>query len=77
MFENKQINGYTYATRYIASWLKEGGQLHYRNDIDNFYNWLLSMELSEEDANHIRFLATNGKMELEYRAKMYLKNQTN
>lgn len=76
MFENKQINGYTYATRYIASWLREGGQLQYGEDIDNFYKWLLSTGLSKEDADHIKFLATNGKMELEYKAKMFLANRT-
>jgi hypothetical protein len=72
MFENTQINNYTYATRYIASWLREGGQLRYGNDIDKFYKWLLSMGLSKEDADHIKFLATNGKMELEYQARMFL-----
>ena len=77
MFENKQINGYTYATRFIASWLRSGGQLRYEKDYDNFYEWLLSLDLSKEDADDIKFLATNGKMELEYSAKMFLKNLNN
>lgn len=75
MFENKQINEYTYATRYIASWLREGGQLRTGKDVDDFYKWLLSTGISEDDANHIKFLATNGKMELEYQARMWLNNK--
>ena len=77
MFENKPINGYTYATRFIASWVREGGKLRTGKDIDNFYEWLLSLGLSKEDADNIKFLATNGKMELEYSAKMFLKNLNN
>ena len=77
MFENKPINGYTYATRFIASWVREGGKLRTGEDIDNFYEWLLSLGLSKEDADDIKFLATNGKMELEYSAKMFLKNLNN
>lgn len=72
MFENKQINGYTYATRFIASWLRSGGQLRYEKDYDNFYEWLLSLGLDKEDADHIKFLAMNGKMELEHEAKKFL-----
>ena len=72
MFENTQIDGYTYATRYIASWLREGGQLRYVKDYDNFHKWLLSLGLNKEDADHIKFLASNGKMELEYEARKFL-----
>ena len=72
MFENRQINGYTYATRFIASWLREGGKLQYGNDVDNFEKWLSSLGLKEEDITRIRFLATNGKMELETSARQFL-----
>ena len=72
MFKNRQINGYIYATRFIASWLREGGQLRTGEDVDDFYKWLLSTGISEDDANCIKFLATNGKMELEYQARMWL-----
>lgn len=75
-FENRQINGYVYETRYIASWLREGGQLRYGEDVDKFHRWLLSLGLSEEEADHIKFLATNGKMELEYRAKKFLNEES-
>jgi hypothetical protein len=72
MFKNRQINGYIYETRFIASWVRMGGQLQYGEDIDNFYDWLLSIDLSEEEANHIKFLATNGKLELENSARKFL-----
>ena len=72
MFENKAINGYIYATRFIASWLRAGGQLKDGSDIDDFNEWLLSLGLTEEDANHIKFLAENGKLELETSAKQFL-----
>lgn len=72
MYENRQINGYTHATRYIASWLKVGGQLRTGEDYDDFKEWLKSLELDERDVNHIYYLAINGKMELEYEAKMFL-----
>ena len=74
MFENIQIDGYIYATRYIASWLREGGQLRYNKDYINFYNWLIWLGLSKKDAGHIKFLAMNGKAELEYAAKEFLNN---
>lgn len=77
MFTNKQINGYIYATRFIASWVRKGGKLQYGKDIDNFYEWLLSLGLSKEDADDIKFLATNGKLELEISAKEFLENMNN
>ena len=73
MFENKQINGYTYATRFIASWLRSGGQLRYEKDYDNFYEWLLSLGLTSDEVWPIMYLATTGKMELEVHAKAFLK----
>lgn len=74
MFENRQINGYIYETRFIASWLRKGGQLRTRENYDNFYEWLLSLGLNQDDADHIKFLASNGKMELEDSARKFLKN---
>ena len=74
MFENKRING-THATRYIASWIRSGGKLRNGEDVDDFGDWLSSLGLSEEDVNDIRNIATNGKMELEHSAKMFLANK--
>ena len=72
MFTNKMINNYTYATRYIVSWIKMGGKLRYLDDVDKFYKWLLSTGMSEEEADHIKFLATNGKLELENSVNAFL-----
>ena len=77
MFENTIINGYTYATRSIASWGRKGGKLQYGKDIDNFYKWLLSLGLTKDDADHIKFLAENGKLELEISAQKFLKDLNN
>ena len=74
MFENRQINGYVQETRFIASWLREGGQLRTEEDYDNFYEWLLSLGLNQDDADRIKFLASNSKMELENSARKFLKN---
>jgi hypothetical protein len=74
MFENKQINGYIYATRFIMSWVRVGGQLGLHGEgVDEFREWLISLNLDETDIEHIVFLAMNGKMELEYSAKKFLK----
>lgn len=74
MFENKLING-IHTTRYIVSWLRMGGQLCTGGDIDDFNEWLLLLGLSEDDADYIKYLAMNGKLELETKAKMFLKNK--
>ena len=71
MFENKKFYD-IHATRYIVSWVKMGGMLRYGEDIDDFHNWLLSLGLTEDEANYIELLATNGKMELEVSAKKFL-----
>ena len=75
MFENKAINGYVYATRFIASWIKVGGQLRTGKDIKDFKDWLKSIgEISDDDIDHIVFLATNGRLELENHARRFLEN---
>lgn len=73
MFTNKQINGYTYATRYIMSWVRVGGQLGLHGEgVGEFRKWLTSMNLKDEDIEDIVFLATNGKLELESSAREFL-----
>lgn len=76
MFENKIING-IHSTRYIMSWVRKGGQLKYGKDIDDFYDWLLSLGLCADDADEIKFLATNGKLELENSARKFLNEHIN
>ena len=73
MFENKLING-IHKSRYIASWLKAGGTLYYGNDFDDFFTWLLSEGMTENEAHEIVFLAMNGKMELENSAKQFMED---
>ena len=72
MFKNKKIND-EYATRYIASWIRVGGQLYYGEDVDKFQNWLISMGLSDDDVCYITELARCGKLELEASARKFLK----
>lgn len=70
------IDGYIYATRFIASWVKVGGTLNKPGDLTKFEDWLKSLELSKEDIRCIKFLATNGKLELEEDAKRFLNENT-
>lgn len=72
MFENTMINGYIYATRFIASWIRVGGTLNKPGDLTKFVKWLESLGLKEEDIHRIKFLATNGKLELQENAKKFL-----
>ena len=71
-FENARIKG-VHASRYIMSYLREGGEANYR---DKFREWLksLPMELTEEEIDYIVGIYDNGKMELEMNAKRFLKN---
>ena len=71
-FDNAIIRG-THASRYIMSYLREGGEANYR---DKFRKWLksLPMELTEEEIDYIVGIYDNGKMELEFNAKSFLKN---
>lgn len=73
MFTNNKIKD-VHETRYIASWLKVGGELNTYQDIDNFRNWLLSLGLTEDEAYHVSNLATCGRIELEASARIFIKN---
>ena len=75
MFENKVINGYIYATRFIMSWVRSGGTFDkLGKGYNDFRGWLESLDLKTEDIEDIMFLAQNGKLELEESAKNYLKH---
>ena len=71
-FDNAIIKG-THASRYIMSYLREGGSPRYR---DKFREWLksLPMELTEEEIDHILEIYSMGKLEFEINAKSFLKN---
>ena len=74
MFENKLING-EYATRYIVSWVGMGGKLGRGKDLDDFAEWLKSIDVSADDIYHITLLATCGKFELERSAEKFIKQK--
>ena len=72
-FENFIVQDYTYASRFIASWLREGGNLRSGGDYKLFREWLVSIGVTPENAKRVSFLAENGKLELEEMAKRFLK----
>lgn len=66
-----------HVTRFIASWVREGGVLRTGGDYEDFEGWLRTLiidgePLSEDDVRHILHLTKNGKMELEYSARRFL-----
>lgn len=71
-FDNAIIKG-THASRYIMSYLREGGSPRYR---DKFREWLkaLPLELTNEEIDHILEIYSNGKLEFELNANHFLKN---
>lgn len=74
-FENKKTHFGIHYTRYIISWIRIGGELRDRGPIEPFLDWLRSLELTEDEIDDIRFLATNGKMELEHDAYHFIKGK--
>lgn len=60
-------------SRYIISWLKEGGNL---NDVyeETFEAWLRSHELTDEEISKLKFMMECGKMELEHSAYDWMQN---
>ena len=80
MYENELIKG-IYISRYIASWIKSGGQIGYAarclGQTNNFMNWLRTLvidgeHLTEDEIWRIYSFATNGKLELEDSAKKFI-----
>lgn len=72
-YENRKIKG-IYKSRYVASWINEGGSMLY---IDAFRGWLETLEingekLSPEEIDEIDQYGHSGKSELEWAAKEYL-----
>lgn len=74
MFENKLVNGYTYMSRIIMSWVRAGGTFGIRGEgYDDFQCWLKEdCNLNDEDIIDIMFLAREGKLEYEVSAKAFL-----
>lgn len=70
-FENAGTHNGIHYTRYIASWRRMGGKIFYGG---LFERWLKEVQkLTDEEINDILLIATNGKMELEASAKMFMK----
>ena len=68
-FENAKVRG-IHISRYIASWVREGGSLSKKDFL--FEMWLEELGLNEDEIAQIMFLANNGKMELEHSAKRFI-----
>lgn len=72
MFENRTIEG-IHISRFVVSWIKSGGKLNF-----TFKDWLRTLtingrKLTDEEIYDIYNFGTNGKLELEESAKVFLK----
>ena len=77
MFENKIFEGIHYS-RFVASWVKVGGELRSRNAY-LMKDWLRTLTINdkkipEDIIMEIYNFATNGKLELQELAKRFLEN---
>jgi len=71
-FENKLSSKKVYYSRYIASFNKACIDTRVGFKYGLLYSWLKTLNLSEDEADAICFLAFNGKIELEENARKYL-----
>lgn len=72
-FENRKIGKLdAHVSRYIASWRNMGGKFY---DDEFFKGWLRSEGLTEQETNHVYWMAICGKMELEHSAKPFVEAQ--
>lgn len=74
MFENRIIEG-IHISRFVASWVKEGGELNF-----TFKEWLGTLVINErkltnDEIKDIYNFGTNGKLELEASASKFLNNK--
>lgn len=72
-FENKLIKG-IHCSRYVASWINEGGFI---SPIGHFRAWLRTLtvdgeHLTSDEIRYICNFAGNGKLELEEQVRMYM-----
>lgn len=81
MFENEKVyvssvDEYVHVSRIIASWynfMKQRRDKDYLGYESRYFKqWLNHIGLSDDDANKVYIFATNGKMELERSAEVYL-----
>lgn len=62
-------------SRYIASYRKEAEKLGTKLYRDTFEEWLLSIGVNEDEASDIVEMATNGKLELETSARIFIQKK--
>lgn len=75
-FKNELAWGTVHYTRFIASWVGIGGDMKHPRKPGGFRDWLRTLpDLSEEDIDNIMFIAENGKLELEDRARRFIEGQ--
>ena len=73
-FTNKLDSRGIYYSRYIASWVNEGGRLDHKGLWD-FKDWLKSLGLDDTEIKEITYLVKNGKLELETSAREFIMNR--
>lgn len=78
-YENNKTHNGIYYSRYIASWIRVTedpmickGDLR---DCQKFIDWLHSQNLTDDEIDDIRFLASNGKYELEQSIRCFLEDK--
>ena len=78
-FKNSLVNG-IHKSRYVASWMRAGGceKETWMGCRSTFADWLRTLiindrHLTEDEIQEICYLADNGKMELEYLAREFLR----
>jgi len=74
-FENKKTRNGIHYSRYIASYMKECFKRGKRFWAYQFKEWLRTEQLSEQEIDDICEMADCGKMELETKAYLFLKNR--
>ena len=76
-FSNKKTHNGIHYTRYIMSWIREGGSLWFNRYDSDFAKWLKTQDLTDEEIYEICELAQCGKLELEISAKQFIKSLEN
>ena len=74
--ENVPVRG-IYASQYAASWFNAGGSFKNGNDRHKFRSWLKQLKingsyLDPDEIQYIYSMTTNGKLELESNAKVFM-----
>lgn len=71
-YVNKKTSEGVHYSRYIASWVNAGGYDKYGFE-EEFILWLQGLHLTSDEINDIRFMATNGRLELERSVSDFLR----